>query len=186
MAADSGASGGPRDAAVMEAILKEMGVEEYEPNVVHQMLEFSYREYDHNYLCMVWHLVPTDWLFHHMAWIHVIYDLSHYCSDSRRMSLVCKCVCIFGLWFNWNDVIKFETKLTPGDSVVNFLSVECWTNQNGWEPLLRLRIFSLWKFVHKRLIPRITSVLLNRLIMTRNYRRCRSDMGTPAPTPPFR
>lgn len=27
----------------MEAILKEMGVEEYDPNVVHQMLEFSYR-----------------------------------------------------------------------------------------------------------------------------------------------
>ena len=40
--ADSGAGSGPRDAAVMEAILKEMGVEDYEPNVVHQMLEFSY------------------------------------------------------------------------------------------------------------------------------------------------
>ncbi len=36
-------STGPKDAAVMEAILKEMGVEEYDPNVVHQMLEFSYR-----------------------------------------------------------------------------------------------------------------------------------------------
>ena len=40
--ADSGAGSGPRDAAVMEAILKEMGVEDFEPNVVHQMLEFSY------------------------------------------------------------------------------------------------------------------------------------------------
>lgn len=40
--ADSGAFSGPRDAAVIEAILKEMGIEEYEPNVVHQMLEFSY------------------------------------------------------------------------------------------------------------------------------------------------
>lgn len=44
MAADAGASGGagPRDAAIMEAILKEMGVTEYDPNVIHQMLEFSY------------------------------------------------------------------------------------------------------------------------------------------------
>ena len=40
--ADSGGFSGPRDAAVMEAILKEMGVEEYEPNVINQMLEFSY------------------------------------------------------------------------------------------------------------------------------------------------
>lgn len=42
--ADGGTGSGPRDAAVMESILKEMGVEEYEPNVVHQMLEFSYSE----------------------------------------------------------------------------------------------------------------------------------------------
>ncbi len=44
--AEDGADGstGPKDAAVMEAILKEMGVQEYDPNVVHQMLEFSYRE----------------------------------------------------------------------------------------------------------------------------------------------
>lgn len=33
---------GPKDAAVMEAILKEAGVEDYEPNVIQQMLEFSY------------------------------------------------------------------------------------------------------------------------------------------------
>ena len=44
MMADSGTLPGPRDAAVMEAILKEMGVEDYDPNVVHQMLEFSYSE----------------------------------------------------------------------------------------------------------------------------------------------
>ena len=43
--ADTGAVSGPRDAAVMEAILKEMGVEDYDPNVIHQMLEFSYSEY---------------------------------------------------------------------------------------------------------------------------------------------
>ena len=43
--ADSGAFSGPRDAAVMEAILKEMGVEEYEPNVINQMLEFTYSKW---------------------------------------------------------------------------------------------------------------------------------------------
>jgi len=42
--AEPGAVPGPRDAAVMEAILKEMGVEDYDRNVVHQMLEFSYSE----------------------------------------------------------------------------------------------------------------------------------------------
>ena len=31
-----------RDAAVMEAILKEMGVTDYEPNIIHQMMEMSY------------------------------------------------------------------------------------------------------------------------------------------------
>uniref|UniRef100_A0A1X7STI8 Uncharacterized protein n=1 Tax=Amphimedon queenslandica TaxID=400682 RepID=A0A1X7STI8_AMPQE len=36
-----------RDGAVMEGILKEMGVTEYEPNVVHQMMELSYSK---NYL----------------------------------------------------------------------------------------------------------------------------------------
>ena len=33
----------PKDAQVMMAILKEMGVTEYEPRVINQMLEFSYR-----------------------------------------------------------------------------------------------------------------------------------------------
>lgn len=42
--ADSGAFSGPRDAAVMESILKEMGVEDFDPSVVNQMLEFSYSE----------------------------------------------------------------------------------------------------------------------------------------------
>lgn len=46
--ADSSAFSGPRDASVMEAILKEMGVEEYEPNVINQMLEFSYSKYSIN------------------------------------------------------------------------------------------------------------------------------------------
>ena len=34
----------PKDAQVMMAILKEMGVTEYEPRVINQMLEFSYRK----------------------------------------------------------------------------------------------------------------------------------------------
>ena len=33
----------PKDAQVMMAILKEMGITEYEPRVINQMLEFSYR-----------------------------------------------------------------------------------------------------------------------------------------------
>ncbi len=33
----------PKDAQVMAAILKEMGVTDYEPRVINQMLEFTYR-----------------------------------------------------------------------------------------------------------------------------------------------
>ncbi|EJW83910.1 hypothetical protein WUBG_05181 [Wuchereria bancrofti] len=33
----------PHDAQVMEAILKEMGITDYEPRVISQMLEFAYR-----------------------------------------------------------------------------------------------------------------------------------------------
>lgn len=47
MASSSGSSGGnksvPRDALVMAAILKEMGIADYEPRVINQMLEFTYR-----------------------------------------------------------------------------------------------------------------------------------------------
>ena len=34
----------PRDARAMKAILKEMGVEDFEPRVINQMLEFTYRK----------------------------------------------------------------------------------------------------------------------------------------------
>lgn len=34
----------PKDALVMAAILKEMGISEYEPRVINQMLEYTYRE----------------------------------------------------------------------------------------------------------------------------------------------
>ena len=33
----------PRDGKVMESIIKEAGVAEFEPGVLHQMLELSYR-----------------------------------------------------------------------------------------------------------------------------------------------
>ena len=33
----------PKDALVMAAILKEMGVNEYEPRIINQMVEFAYR-----------------------------------------------------------------------------------------------------------------------------------------------
>ena len=36
----------PKDAQVMMAILKDMGVTEYEPRVVNQMLEFTYSKYE--------------------------------------------------------------------------------------------------------------------------------------------
>ena len=34
----------PQDADVMTAILKDMGVTDYEPRLVNQMLEFTYRK----------------------------------------------------------------------------------------------------------------------------------------------
>ena len=34
----------PKDALVMGAILKEMGINEYDPRVINQMLEFTYRK----------------------------------------------------------------------------------------------------------------------------------------------
>ena len=58
--ADSGAGSGPRDAAVMESVLKEMGVDDYDPNVVHQMLEFSYSEWKKINGCQVLTLSPGD------------------------------------------------------------------------------------------------------------------------------
>ncbi|KMS65537.1 hypothetical protein BVRB_034980, partial [Beta vulgaris subsp. vulgaris] len=33
----------PRDAVCIDAILRSMGVQEYEPKVIHQLLEFMYR-----------------------------------------------------------------------------------------------------------------------------------------------
>ena len=44
MAAPQPAKPVPKDAEVMVAILKDMGVTEYEPRLVNQMLEFTYRK----------------------------------------------------------------------------------------------------------------------------------------------
>lgn len=35
----------PKDAQVIMSILKELGITEYEPRVINQLLEFTYREF---------------------------------------------------------------------------------------------------------------------------------------------
>lgn len=61
----------PRDAQVMGAILKEMGVTEYEPRVVNVMLEFVYRKtivasvwywnWAHRWNAMHWIVISSVW-----------------------------------------------------------------------------------------------------------------------------
>ena len=51
--AENGVGGGPRDAVVMEAILREMGVEDFEPNLIHQMLEFSYSQWNNKLTILI-------------------------------------------------------------------------------------------------------------------------------------
>lgn len=38
----------PKDAQVIMSILKELGISEYEPRVINQLLEFTYRKF---YIC---------------------------------------------------------------------------------------------------------------------------------------
>jgi transcription initiation factor TFIID subunit 9B len=35
----------PKDAQVIMSIMKDMGIHEYEPRVINQLLEFTYRKY---------------------------------------------------------------------------------------------------------------------------------------------
>jgi hypothetical protein len=35
----------PKDAQVIMSIMKDMGIQEYEPHVINQLLEFTYRKY---------------------------------------------------------------------------------------------------------------------------------------------
>jgi len=44
-AMNAGSKSMPREAQIMAAILKDMGVNEYEPRVINQMMEFSYRKH---------------------------------------------------------------------------------------------------------------------------------------------
>jgi transcription initiation factor TFIID subunit 9B len=36
----------PKDALVIMSIMRDMGIEEYEPRVINQLLEFTYRKYE--------------------------------------------------------------------------------------------------------------------------------------------
>lgn len=38
----------PKDAQVIMSIMKDMGIVDYEPKVINQLLEFTYREYLQN------------------------------------------------------------------------------------------------------------------------------------------
>jgi len=49
-AVNTGCKSSPKEAQIMAAILKDMGVNEYEPRVINQMMEFSYREHT-SYRC---------------------------------------------------------------------------------------------------------------------------------------
>lgn len=83
--ADSAAFSGPRDAAVMEAILKEMGIEDFEPNVIHQMLEFSYGKYS-----SLW---TTDSLLFSCGFcLQLFHKCSFFaCTPVLLVSLLCCC-----------------------------------------------------------------------------------------------
>jgi len=41
----TGGKSSPKETQIMAAILKDMGVNEYEPRVLNQMMEFSYRKH---------------------------------------------------------------------------------------------------------------------------------------------
>ena len=51
----------PKDALVMASILKEMGVTEYEPRIINQMVEFAYR------MCFI-SFILTKILFSLLHW----------------------------------------------------------------------------------------------------------------------
>lgn len=40
----------PRDARIVSLILQSLGVEDYDPKVVHQLLEFAHRNYSFVYI----------------------------------------------------------------------------------------------------------------------------------------
>jgi len=56
---NTGSKSCPKEALIMAAILKDMGVNEYEPRVVNQMMEFSYRKHVFDRRTTS-HFVPTS------------------------------------------------------------------------------------------------------------------------------
>lgn len=51
----------PKDALVMGAILKEMGISDYEPRVINQMLEYTYREFINRGLGLIIYKQKITW-----------------------------------------------------------------------------------------------------------------------------
>lgn len=41
----------PKDAQVIMSIMKELNVTDYEPRVINQLLEFTYRKYNNKFYC---------------------------------------------------------------------------------------------------------------------------------------
>lgn len=57
----------PKDAQVIMSILKELGIIDYEPRVINQLLEFTYRKYK---LPFVWVEVFCHFLFYRICDMH--------------------------------------------------------------------------------------------------------------------
>jgi len=49
----------PKDAQVIMSIMKDMGINEYEPRVINQLLEFTYRKYVGMNLCIPYGCICT-------------------------------------------------------------------------------------------------------------------------------
>jgi hypothetical protein len=50
----------PKDAQVIMSIMKDMGINEYEPRVINQLLEFTYRKYVGMNSCVRYDFMCTD------------------------------------------------------------------------------------------------------------------------------
>lgn len=83
----------PRDAQVMGAILKEMGVTEYEPRVVNVMLEFVYRKtivasvwywnWAHRWIAMHRIVISSVWKIYDFIDKSALYSFYFFKSDIR-------------------------------------------------------------------------------------------------------
>lgn len=59
----------PKDAQVIMSIMKDMGINEYEPRVINQLLEFTYRKYVYMNSC-----VPYDYICTYNARIELLQE----------------------------------------------------------------------------------------------------------------